>query len=256
MDRLNYQHLFYFWNVAREGSVTRASEKLAPGPADDQRQLAIFRGGHRRAAPAQGGPQACPHRKGRTVYHYADEIFALGRELTNSLKGQAAPAGSGSASASPTRCRSCSSIASSRRRSRAAGAQVVCHEDQGRAPAGGAAAAWRRSRDLGRAGDLGAWRTRLQPSARPMRRRRVWRASLAAAYAENFHYPSTARRCCCRRRHRAAPLARSVVRDEEARPSGARQIEEALADRPSPRRAWGGSWPRSRDDDIVRNTAW
>ena len=28
MDWLNYHHLFYFWNVAREGSVVKACEKL------------------------------------------------------------------------------------------------------------------------------------------------------------------------------------------------------------------------------------
>lgn len=28
MEWLNYHHLFYFWVVAREGGVTRASEQL------------------------------------------------------------------------------------------------------------------------------------------------------------------------------------------------------------------------------------
>ena len=28
MDWLNYHHLLYFWTVAREGSIVRASEKL------------------------------------------------------------------------------------------------------------------------------------------------------------------------------------------------------------------------------------
>ena len=28
MESLNYHHLRYFWAAAREGSVTRASEKL------------------------------------------------------------------------------------------------------------------------------------------------------------------------------------------------------------------------------------
>ncbi|MEM7316501.1 MAG: LysR family transcriptional regulator, partial [Planctomycetota bacterium] len=28
MDWLNYHHLFYFWNVAKEGTVSAAAEKL------------------------------------------------------------------------------------------------------------------------------------------------------------------------------------------------------------------------------------
>ena len=28
MEWLNYHHLFYFWTTAREGSVTRAAERL------------------------------------------------------------------------------------------------------------------------------------------------------------------------------------------------------------------------------------
>ncbi len=28
MERLNYQHLYYFWTVAKEGSISRACEKL------------------------------------------------------------------------------------------------------------------------------------------------------------------------------------------------------------------------------------
>jgi LysR family transcriptional activator of nhaA len=28
MDWLNYHHLYYFWTVAREGTIARAAEKL------------------------------------------------------------------------------------------------------------------------------------------------------------------------------------------------------------------------------------
>lgn len=88
MDRLNYQHLFYFWNVAREGSVTRASEKLRLAQPTISGQLAIFEEAVGAQLLRKEGRKLALTEKGRTVYHYADEIFALGRELTNSLKGQ------------------------------------------------------------------------------------------------------------------------------------------------------------------------
>lgn len=88
MDRLNYQHLFYFWNVAREGSVTRASEKLRLAQPTISGQLAVFEDAIGAQLLRKEGRKLLLTEKGRTVYHYADEIFALGRELTNTLKGR------------------------------------------------------------------------------------------------------------------------------------------------------------------------
>ncbi|MEO0814939.1 MAG: LysR family transcriptional regulator, partial [Myxococcota bacterium] len=39
MEALNYHHLFYFWTVAREGGVSRASEKLKLAPSTVSGQL-------------------------------------------------------------------------------------------------------------------------------------------------------------------------------------------------------------------------
>lgn len=43
MNHLNYQHLFYFWNIVKEGGVTPACEKLhlAQQPTISE-QLAVF----------------------------------------------------------------------------------------------------------------------------------------------------------------------------------------------------------------------
>lgn len=88
MDRLNYQHLFYFWNVVREGSVTRASEKLRLAQPTISGQLAVFEDAIGAQLLRKEGRKLALTEKGRTVYNYADEIFALGRELTNTLKGR------------------------------------------------------------------------------------------------------------------------------------------------------------------------
>lgn len=88
MERLNYQHLFYFWNVAREESVTRASEKLHLAQPTISGQLAVFEQAIGEKLFYKNGRKLVLTDTGRVVLHYADEIFSLGRELTNTLKGR------------------------------------------------------------------------------------------------------------------------------------------------------------------------
>ncbi len=91
MERLNYQHLLYFWTVAREGSLTKGARKLHLTTQTISSQLRrleealgeqLFDRSHRTLVPTDVG---------QVVYHYANEIFTLGRELTERLRGQ--PAG-------------------------------------------------------------------------------------------------------------------------------------------------------------------
>ncbi len=131
MDRLNYQHLFYFWNVAREGSVTRASEKLRLAQPTISGQLAVFEEAIGAQLFRKEGRKLALTEKGRTVFNYADEIFALGRELSNTLKGRAGAFGArlsvGIADALPKLLvyRLIEPALLSEER-----AQVICHEDK------------------------------------------------------------------------------------------------------------------------------
>jgi LysR family transcriptional activator of nhaA len=93
MERLNYQHLFYFWNVAREESITRACEKLHLAQPTISGQLAVFEQAINAKLFEKSGRKLILTDTGRVVYHYADEIFSLGRELNNTLKGRANGAG-------------------------------------------------------------------------------------------------------------------------------------------------------------------
>jgi LysR family transcriptional activator of nhaA len=93
MERLNYQHLFYFWNVAREESITRACEKLHLAQPTISAQLAVFEQTVGQKLFHKSGRKLLLTDTGRVVYHYAEEIFALGRELNNTLKGR--PTGAG-----------------------------------------------------------------------------------------------------------------------------------------------------------------
>ncbi|MBP1151426.1 MULTISPECIES: transcriptional activator NhaR [unclassified Methylocaldum] len=88
MGRINYQHLFYFWNVAREESVTRASEKLHLAQPTISSQLAVFEKTIGEKLFYKNGRKLVLTDTGRIVFHYADEIFSLGQELANTLKGR------------------------------------------------------------------------------------------------------------------------------------------------------------------------
>lgn len=93
MERLNYQHLFYFWNVAREESITRACEKLHLAQPTISGQLTVFEQAIGAKLFHKSGRKLLLTDTGRMVYHYAEEIFSLGRELNNTLKGQVTGAG-------------------------------------------------------------------------------------------------------------------------------------------------------------------
>lgn len=91
MEWLNYHHLLYFWTVAREGGVSKAADKLRlsqPTVSAQIRQLEASLG--ERLFQRQGRTLALTD-AGRHVYRYADEIFGLGRELLETLRGR--PAG-------------------------------------------------------------------------------------------------------------------------------------------------------------------
>ena len=88
MERLNYQHLYYFWNVAKEGSVTRACEKLHLAQPTISGQLSVFEQAIGEKLFYKEGKKLALTDTGRMVFNYAEDIFALGRELNNMLKGR------------------------------------------------------------------------------------------------------------------------------------------------------------------------
>lgn len=88
MEWLNYHHLLYFWTVMHEGSVTGASSRLRLAPSTISVQVGkleealggkLFRLVGRRLEPTD---------LGRTVFRYADEIFSLGREMMDTVRGR------------------------------------------------------------------------------------------------------------------------------------------------------------------------
>jgi LysR family transcriptional regulator, transcriptional activator of nhaA len=88
MDWLNYHHLLYFWMVARTGSITRACEELRLAQPTISGQLRALEENLGEKLFTRAGRRLQLTEVGQVVYRYADEIFSLGRELTDVLKGK------------------------------------------------------------------------------------------------------------------------------------------------------------------------
>jgi len=88
VDWLNYHHLFYFWLTAREGGVTAAAKKLKLAQSTVSAQLQQLEGALGAPLFTRSGRALELTDEGRTALRYADEIFALGRQLSGELRGQ------------------------------------------------------------------------------------------------------------------------------------------------------------------------
>src|SRR4051812_13664462 len=90
MDWLNYNHLFYFWTVAREGSIARACTQLHLTQPTISGQLRVLEKAVGAKLFDRLGRNLVLSEMGQVVFRHADEIFSIGRELQDSIKGQAA----------------------------------------------------------------------------------------------------------------------------------------------------------------------
>lgn len=84
---MNYKHLHYFWTVVRAGGVLRASEQLHLSPQTLSGQINQLEERMGRPLLRKAGRGVEPTDAGRMVMQYADEIFTLGRELEDVLRG-------------------------------------------------------------------------------------------------------------------------------------------------------------------------
>jgi len=88
VEWLNYHHLRYFWAAAKEGGVTRASEKLNISQPTVSAQIRDLEEALGAKLFARAGRRLVLTDVGRVAYRYADEIFGLGRELLDTVKGR------------------------------------------------------------------------------------------------------------------------------------------------------------------------
>ncbi len=89
MEWLNYHHLLYFWVTAREGSIVRAAEVLRLSHPTISTQIRMLEDSLGEKLFRRTGRRLVLTDVGRVVLGYADEIFATGRELLDTVRGRA-----------------------------------------------------------------------------------------------------------------------------------------------------------------------
>jgi LysR family transcriptional activator of nhaA len=86
MAHLNYKHLRYFWMVAKSGSIARASEQLHLTPQSISGQLGEFETALGVELFRRVGRGLELTETGQRLLGYAEQIFALGDEMLDSLR--------------------------------------------------------------------------------------------------------------------------------------------------------------------------
>lgn len=88
MEWLNYHHLYYFWVVAREGGISRASPVLYLAPPTLSAQVKRLEDSLGEKLFERVGRRLELTEMGKVVYRFAGEIFSLGHEMVETVKGR------------------------------------------------------------------------------------------------------------------------------------------------------------------------
>lgn len=88
MEWLNYHHLLYFWAVVKEGGIVPASKRLNLSHPTISTQIRKLEESLDEPLFDRSGRKLRLTEMGQVVYHYADEIFSLGTELMDTVKGR------------------------------------------------------------------------------------------------------------------------------------------------------------------------
>jgi LysR family transcriptional activator of nhaA len=88
MEWLNYHHLLYFWTVARKGSLAAAAEELHLSPPTVSVQIRRLEEALSEKLFERSGRRLVLTEIGSVVYRFADEIFSLGRDMLDTVKGR------------------------------------------------------------------------------------------------------------------------------------------------------------------------
>lgn len=88
MDWINYHHLLYFFVVAREGGLVQAGKVLRLSHPTLSAQIHTLEDQLGEKLFTKVGRKLELTEMGRVVYRYAEEIFTLGREMVDTVKGR------------------------------------------------------------------------------------------------------------------------------------------------------------------------
>ena len=86
MIPLNYHHLYYFYVIAKEGSVTRACSTLHLAQPTLSAQLKQFEKALKQNLFERNKNRLSLTEEGRTVFEYAKQIFSLGQEMQDTIQ--------------------------------------------------------------------------------------------------------------------------------------------------------------------------
>lgn len=85
MNQLNYHHLYYFYVVAREGSIASSAKTLNITPQTVSSQIAVMEEYFGNKLFDRVGKRLVLNELGHLAFSYAEDIFSLGQELTQIL---------------------------------------------------------------------------------------------------------------------------------------------------------------------------
>lgn len=86
MINLNYQHLYYFWEVAKHGGITKACEKLLLAQPTVSAQLKQFSKSIGLKLFNRNGRNLVLSQDGKMVFEFASQIFSLGNNLKTRIQ--------------------------------------------------------------------------------------------------------------------------------------------------------------------------
>ncbi len=81
MSHLNYNHLYYFWMVCKQGSVTKAAQALFLTPQTVTGQIKALEARMDGQLMKRAGRRVEPTELGQLVYKYADRMYGLSYEM-------------------------------------------------------------------------------------------------------------------------------------------------------------------------------
>lgn len=85
---LNYHHLLYFWTVVREGGVSKAAAKLRLAQPTISAQVKRLEDTLGERLFIRQGRMLALTDTGRIAFRHADEIFGIGRDLLQAVRGR------------------------------------------------------------------------------------------------------------------------------------------------------------------------
>jgi LysR family transcriptional regulator, transcriptional activator of nhaA len=86
MEWINYNHLQYFWCVAKAGTLARAGAELRLAQSTISKQIHSLEEQLGHPLFSRSGRRLLLTESGRIVLRYAEEIFGMGREMLDTLK--------------------------------------------------------------------------------------------------------------------------------------------------------------------------